>query len=575
VKRILVLQLFRFGDILQTTPALSALRRAHPDAKIWALVRRRFAEALRGNPDVDNVIEWDPGPEYDRLVAGKRPNGEAASRLRAFLSPLRGVHFDLVCNLTSDLPSAVLARLVRAKQVIGLAFCRDGAYRVRNKWMKYLFVTNEARCLNSANLADCLSMACGSVPADRPVLTIMPKDRNVAEGMLREVFEDLSRPVVALQAGASKAYKRWPADHFATLGTRLIAEGRNILLLGSTEERARNRRILARMSGSGGKAADVAGRTSLAELGAVLERCRLLVSNDTATIHAAAAVGTTSLTLVFGPTGAFETAPLGEGNFVLAPAADCYPCDWSDLCTDVPCADVLTPDIVHAAATCAMNDGLVPEESAADWRDAVLYETGTMPDGLLGLRPVNRSQLSLKDALRLAYRAYTLKHWVGLEAQSASHADPGTWIADALADYGCDNPNALSELLRAAVGDFSALAQLARLGMRAAGVFETARVGPENPSYGRLAAALGRLEKQVLDFESSPAAGMLAAAFRHNIRDIEPAPVQRQVATRRRNYLDLMHGCDWMAEGIESLSNTLSPAGRAAPVREPETIGKL
>jgi len=562
VKRILVLQLFRFGDILQTTPALSALRRAHPDAEISVLVRRRFAEAVRGNPDVDDVIQWNPGPEYDRLIAGARINARAAGALRAFLSPLRAARFDLVCNFSNDLPSALITYLLRGKQVMGLAFCRDRTYRVRNNWMRYLFVTNEARRLNSVNLADCLSMACAGVPAGRPVLAIAPRDRGAADVLLRESFEDLSRPIVAIQAGASKDYKRWPAENFAALGARLIAEGCDVLLLGSKEEQSRNGGILSRMPGSRGHAADAAGKTSFAELGAVLERCRLLVSNDTATIHAAAAVGCTSLTLAFGPTGAFETAPLGEGNLVLTPAADCYPCDWNGLCPDVPCRDRLTPDMVYAAATCALNDGVVPEGPARS-SGVVLYRTKSMPDGLLGLRPLNRPPLSLKEALRLAYRAYTLRHWTGLEP-SVSRSELPAWIGDALENYACEDPHALQEALRAAVGDFRTLAELARLGMRAADVFVTARVGSGNPSHERLVAALGRLEERIHAFENSPVAGVLAAAFRHNIRDMDPAPLRQQAVAHRWNYFNLANGCDRMAGSLERLSAALAPP-EAAP----------
>ena len=182
-----------------------------------------------------------------------------------------------------------------------------------------------------------------------------------------------------------------------------------------------------------------------------------------------------------------------------------------------------------------------------------------MPDGLLGLRPVNRPALSLKKALRLVYRAYTLQHWIGLEPALLRSELP-MWIRSALNEYACEAPNVLGETLRAAAGSFRALAELARLGARAADVFATARVGAGNASRERLIAALGRLEERIHAFESSPVAGLLAAAFRHNIRDMEPAPLRQQAVAHRWNYLNLANGCDWMSGGLERLSSALTPS---------------
>ena len=96
--------------------------------------------------------------------------------------------------------------------------------------------------------------------------------------------------------------------------------------------------------GEGG--ADLAGETDLLQLAAVLEHCRLLVTNDTGTMHVAAAVGTPVIAL-FGPTDPGVTGPWGEGHTVVKQEVNCSPC-LKRLCpTDHRCMKGITVDSVE------------------------------------------------------------------------------------------------------------------------------------------------------------------------------------------------------------------------------------
>src|SRR5262249_10200899 len=106
-------------------------------------------------------------------------------------------------------------------------------------------------------------------------------------------------PLVALQLGASRPVRRWPAAQFVALARRLEARlGARVVLCGGGSDRPFAEEIQAAL---GGTAIDACGRTSIAELGALLERVDVLVTGDTGPMHMAIAVGTPVVGLFFGP----------------------------------------------------------------------------------------------------------------------------------------------------------------------------------------------------------------------------------------------------------------------------------
>jgi ADP-heptose:LPS heptosyltransferase len=110
-----------------------------------------------------------------------------------------------------------------------------------------------------------------------------------------------------VHAGAKAVERRWPAERWAAVARAEVAAGRPVLLTGSPAERPLALRVAAL---AGLHEADVpAGRTSLAELTAMVAHAGRLVSADTGVAHLATALGTPSVTL-FGPTAPAEWGPL-------------------------------------------------------------------------------------------------------------------------------------------------------------------------------------------------------------------------------------------------------------------------
>ena len=119
--------------------------------------------------------------------------------------------------------------------------------------------------------------------------------------------------------------KCWPGERFVALGKRVIADyGASILIFGSS--RPKEKELNATIAqGIGERCLNLSGQTSLLELASLLQQCPLLVTNDTGTMHVAAAVGTRVVAL-FGPTDPRTTAPLGKGHVVIRKRVSCSPC---------------------------------------------------------------------------------------------------------------------------------------------------------------------------------------------------------------------------------------------------------
>jgi len=563
MKNILVMQLFRFGDVLQTTPAIAALRAAHPDACIHFMVRKAFAQVLRHNPHVDEIIEWDMDALYAR-TGDARPVLKNLRELRRFLGPLRAKRFDLVYNLSGDMPSALIIYLLRPREAAGLVFSRDRQYRVRNDWMRYLFLSSEVRCLNTINLADIFIETCGGAGPRAPYLHIGRDDEQHAEDLLRQHHRTSARPMIGIQAGASKDFKRWPGNCFAETADRLIRRGYGVIFFGSKSERSQVELIVQSIS-SPANVLNLAGETTFGQLGAFLRRCGLLLSNDTATIHAAAAVGTPTVLLTFGPTSAWETGPYGEGNLILEPDAGCFPCKWSERCAQMPCRDLLTVDVVMAAIE-YMESGRAELPEALANSEVVLHRSEQMPDGLLGLRPLNRPVLRLGDALRAMIRKYYVSRWIGGGRHVRAPAWR-PWLTDLFSWYHIGDRDTLARDAMRAASDFSTLGDLGKLGTQAAGALVMHGDGAASRvnAIARLADAITRLEQRVISSEENDVLRFTVAAFRHGLRDMETLPLRQAAVAHRWNYHRLVDTCLFMESALRDFARRVMKTAAAAP----------
>lgn len=274
IQRILVVSSTAIGDTLLSTPALRSLRLAYPEARISLLINPAYIEMFRDHPSVDELIP------YRRGWLGF-----------AWLAPrLRLRRFDLVCILHGNEPQATpLAYLSGARFI----------FKLPNTSRFRFLLTNSSAVLDWESFGHGIDqrlavakLAMGTTTDRRMELPISDAARTqVAEILARENIT-ADTPLIALQAGASTASRRWAPSQFIALAKRLLAERptARIVLTGSPGERSLTNKIANGIGNA--RVWDAAGKVPVALLPTLVERCALMVSGDTGPMHLAVTVGT-------------------------------------------------------------------------------------------------------------------------------------------------------------------------------------------------------------------------------------------------------------------------------------------
>lgn len=377
--RILVLQMCRLGDVLQTTPMLRGIRREHPEAEITLVLHDGFLQVPVPRPLFDRLVSFP----YAAIMEGLReaPDSwpEQVERARRWLRELGAEPFDLAINLTHTPLSALLMSLAKATRVEGSLVAPDRSHVVRGAWMTYFWSGRLARAHGCFNLVDLQNWAAGVRSDARPLeVEVPPSARESMTAWLRQ-RRTADHPLLAVQLGASDERKRWPPERVAAVLDRLPPD-LDIVMVGTRAERPLVERARACLSRP---VIDAAGSTSLPELAALLERCVVLLTNDTGTMHVASAVGTRIVDISTGPVFVHETGPYGEGHLVIEPATPCFPCIAGSTCGHIGCRDAFSPDDVAALVRHAFGLGTLPRPRGA----RVL--TGTfLPNGRIEYRSV-------------------------------------------------------------------------------------------------------------------------------------------------------------------------------------------
>jgi heptosyltransferase-2/heptosyltransferase-3 len=325
-----VVRLDHLGDVLMSTPALAALRRAHPGAKIAVLAAPWGRAALDGNPDVDVVIEA-PAPWYDPRRGDLPGPGDVLS----VAASLRRHAYDWALDLRGD-PRVVAAYLLPAARR-RFGFSGLGGERLLTDAIPY------ERRRSILDLALDLAAAAGAPAASRrPVFRVEDGDREEAGALIAGGSRGRDGDGLAVIApGSNRAAARWPAGRFAAVGDGLEAAGLRVVLAGREADAPVTSEVAASMAH---RPTDLTGRTRLSTLAAVLERAELLLANDSGSSHLAAAVDCPTVA-VFGPTDPELPFPYDDGRRYVSVSA---PIDHPRPCFDLACASDHGFDAIQA-----------------------------------------------------------------------------------------------------------------------------------------------------------------------------------------------------------------------------------
>ena len=400
MERLLVIQLAKLGDFIQSTALLGKLRLARPEAKICLLAKEpAVLEAARLSPLVDEVFaSTDEASAFQSFAAVYVLNShrEAAG---AGQSVKCGEHYGprLIDGELVFAPAQVfLMNLMRLDRKLG----RFNLVDVWSSLVPGMEVVSTYWPSESGPKISDISGEAAITAASQPKLQI---SRHRCGGSLPGLGP--GRALIGFQLGSRNHLRRWPVESFVHLGQELISSGLEFtpVLLGTKAETALAKKFKSLWGNA--EMIDLVGGTDLRSLTAALNGLNLLVSGDTGVLHLAAALKLPTLGLFFGPAWGPETGPYGSGHLIYQCLAPCGPCRENSACRNRFCLEMPHAEVVAAAAGWLLAggpSGQVPVPAAiADpppghrlWRSTL---------GLFGqdLLPVDNTVLTPDEALAL------------------------------------------------------------------------------------------------------------------------------------------------------------------------------
>ncbi|MBL8159436.1 glycosyltransferase family 9 protein [Candidatus Saccharibacteria bacterium] len=278
INKIAVFRALRLGDVLVAIPALRALRAAFPRAHIDYIGLPMTRELVqRYTSYIDGYIDF---PGYPPL-----PQQEAdPARVVEFLQRMQAGTYDLAIQMHGNGSSTnALVALFGARRTAGYAI-PEGYWPNRQWFMAH--PEGQPEILQHLALMEFLGIKNQGEKLEFPM-----SDED--QRRLKALFNPQSQPYACIHPGAF-SNARWPAEQFSVVADRLAETGLTIVLTGSEQERGLTGQVAAGMKSD---AIDLAGKTDLGTLAALLRHSRLLVSNDTGVAHMAVATDTPSVTI--------------------------------------------------------------------------------------------------------------------------------------------------------------------------------------------------------------------------------------------------------------------------------------
>jgi len=275
-KRILLVRTDRLGDVILTTPAISAIRSYYPDAYLAMMVRPYAEAAVRGNPNLDDIIIYDKYGSHKSIIASIR-----------FAMELKKREFDIVVIFHPTNRMHIISYLANIPRRIGYhqnfpSLLTDSIENTKHEGRKHERDYN----LDMLEVLDIKTYAKELYfPIDNEVKNF------VSDMLLKRGIKNTER-IVVIHPGASCASKVWPVERFAKLADKLIEiYGVRVIVIGGKDKRdlfcVESVRKFAQKD-----VIFAAGDFNIQQLGPLLQRAKLFISNDSGPVHISVAVKT-------------------------------------------------------------------------------------------------------------------------------------------------------------------------------------------------------------------------------------------------------------------------------------------
>lgn len=336
IRRVVVRGTNWVGDSVMTVPALRALRRVLPDARI-TLAIRPSAKGIFSEVDfVDDLLIYDRRNVFSVVSQVREWRRRQFDLALLFQNAFEAALIPFLAGVPMRLGYATESRRAMLTHPLPLPDWRSSRHEVF--YYLYLIAALEQSLFGANTISE----------SDPDIsLAISDARRIEAAELLRSHGVTEEKSVVAICPGSiNSRAKRWPAESYAALADRLLAQQRQVLLIGSRDEIDVTNEVTSRMRH---RPVVLTGKTSLDQITAVLGMVDLVVTNDTGPAHIAAALGCQTI-VIFGPTNPLTTRPFSFKAEIIRHPPDCAPCMLRDCPIDHRCMTAITVDEIFEHA---------------------------------------------------------------------------------------------------------------------------------------------------------------------------------------------------------------------------------
>jgi lipopolysaccharide heptosyltransferase II len=329
-KRILIFCPNWIGDVLFSTPVIKALRKENPQGHIACVVVPYCKEMLEDNPYLNEMIIYDQDKEHKSFMGKMR-----------FVSMLRQKEFDQAFILRSSLTRTIITALSKIPVRVGFSLNRKGVLLTHR-----IVPEEKIRHRSDTYLELCRKMGI-KVDDNKYEFFMKQSDREFIKTLLEKEGIGDDDFLVVLNPGGNWEPKRWSKEEFARLADALADKYRAKVCISGSEKDEELAQDIKKAAVT--KPVIVCGKTTLKQMGALMERASIVISGDSGPLHIASAVGSNVIAL-FGPTSPAITGPRGKGKkIVLQKDVGCkIPC-YRSSCNSYKCMNAIeVTDILNA-----------------------------------------------------------------------------------------------------------------------------------------------------------------------------------------------------------------------------------
>jgi len=329
INKILIRSVNWIGDAVMTLPALGVTREHFPYAEITILANQVVSPLFACHPWVDRIMTFDEKGAHKGFAGRLRLAGE-----------LRKEKFDLAIVLPNSLNSALVPWLAGIPVRVGKT--GDGrSLLLTHRFPRSLQPEGVHQSQNYLAILEYFGITGSKKP--QLLVTTDEEDTAIAARLDGNGIKEGDFVLVINPGATYGSAKRWYPERFAAVARTLAsAGGAKVVITGGPGETA----IAADIErGLAGNCLNMAGRTSVRELMALVKRSNFFITNDSGPMHLAAAFGV-PLVAIFGSTDHSTTYPLSDNAIVIRESIDCAPCMKRECPTDHMCMKAVMPETV-------------------------------------------------------------------------------------------------------------------------------------------------------------------------------------------------------------------------------------